>query len=989
MACFTRFRSHLTWCALVLCTFPHWLAAQSEYPLRVEILEQPPAPAYNHADSPVPSLRKTSGTEVFILDSATVRDCEVLAGEFLQDFVPSSLNLYVGPLGGNTLPFSFGPYDDAYYHGFGNLYTVKNVSPHAELPADEVTLHSIVWPHAGGTALYTNLIVGEPDSFEVIIYAHITNNWGPSNLAPCLPLSPNAIASTEIYRQSFTIEDLRQPMHPHELILDAPLVMPTDSFWIYIRTNSYGVDDTLAPALVDASRYSVVGPSLICGTKAHSYLGLFRKEAQDGYFATQRLSTISYRGVGACPSDFVHSEFLLFPKLDVQHVPEPIVFPSIGVDTDTVMCGVGNVTFAADDPGVAYVVEWSLDNLDYSHIGLQSPPIWVGIGDTAVVWARVKLAAEGPKRSASVRFRAISDSTLCAPYAPDSVSPPLAPAHVEIFLDANRDSLQDILVIDSLNQTTRFYLHSGNWDANGLPIYELTTADLPYVAGSTWKVVDVDGNGYLDLVMHYADSVRVFLNDALIGKTSSGPGFFAEGTTALCIQNPLLNATATAKQVVITDITADGRPDLGYVAPGSTAALKKVARLSNTGSGACALAVGFCGTAVTLFEVNAQYTPLLRPFDYDNDGDADLLVLLYDPAQPQLSEHALQLYRNDAGSYTLLPNPGFSAVSHLGFASIFDFDGDGLLDVLTGSTGTLPNRLHRNQGNGTFADVSAQWSTKTAVGNYALAQIVDVDNDGRPDVYWHGTAATDTARLLRNTPQGFLEVTNTAFSQTAPLGTTATWGDIDNNGYQDAYVYRKGAAQPALALLNNMQASNRRHLRIQLQSCAPNTDAAGARVVVTAPNLPMQTQIYGQSPGNSPQAPHTLHFGMGSATTAQVNVYWPGMATPVQYSLNTNQMVRIVQDPGCCTLLNTQVAQDGSPSARLFPNPSTGLLNVALSTPSHAVLTLFSANGQQVLQETVKGSVHRVITTGLVPGIYLATLQGPQLPLQTFKIVLE
>ena len=145
--------------------------------------------------------------------------------------------------------------------------------------------------------------------------------------------------------------------------------------------------------------------------------------------------------------------------------------------------------------------------------------------------------------------------------------------------------------------------------------------------------------------------------------------------------------------------------------------------------------------------------------DYDNDGDQDLFVG---------GLHRNFLYRNDGGSEFVdvtesagiaADDPEFGPLWAIAGAW-FDYDRDGWLDLfvvnyLSWEPGAdpvcdaagardychpkhyrgTPNRLYRNNGDGTFADVSASAGIRARVGKGMGASILDFDRDGWVDVF--------------------------------------------------------------------------------------------------------------------------------------------------------------------------------------------------------------------------------------------------------------
>ena len=140
---------------------------------------------------------------------------------------------------------------------------------------------------------------------------------------------------------------------------------------------------------------------------------------------------------------------------------------------------------------------------------------------------------------------------------------------------------------------------------------------------------------------------------------------------------------------------------------------------------------------------------------------------------------------------------GLDLTSHAGGCIMEDFDGDGLLDIMVTSSGpTDQMHLFHNNGNGTFADVTAQAGLLGETGGLNLV-LTDYNNDGRPDVLilrggWWGKYGHYPMSLLRNNGNGtFDDVTAAAGLMTAAPTQTAAWADFDNDGFLDLFVGRE------------------------------------------------------------------------------------------------------------------------------------------------------------------------------------------------------
>ena len=124
--------------------------------------------------------------------------------------------------------------------------------------------------------------------------------------------------------------------------------------------------------------------------------------------------------------------------------------------------------------------------------------------------------------------------------------------------------------------------------------------------------------------------------------------------------------------------------------------------------------------------------------------------------------------------------------------AIFDYNGDGKPDILfVNGKDFEPHgkktlcALYRNNGNGTFTDVTA--GSGLDVEMYGIGvSTADYDNDGREDIY---ITALDGDHLFHNEGNGkFRDVTQEAGIHNASFGTSAAWLDYDRDGKPDLFV---------------------------------------------------------------------------------------------------------------------------------------------------------------------------------------------------------
>ncbi|MFI5078864.1 MAG: FG-GAP repeat domain-containing protein, partial [Vicinamibacteria bacterium] len=242
---------------------------------------------------------------------------------------------------------------------------------------------------------------------------------------------------------------------------------------------------------------------------------------------------------------------------------------------------------------------------------------------------------------------------------------------------------------------------------------------LPETMGSGAAFVDVDGDGDQDLIVvsgvwtSGTSYARLFKND--------GRGRFAEATAGSGLEPPSRPAAASAPEpeygmgIAAGDYDNDGAPDVLLTAVGGSRLFR------NLGGGKFADVTARAGLGGRrAFSTSAMW------FDYDKDGRLDLLICNYVQWTPQgdvfcsidgktksyCTPEAYRgstswLYRNkgDGTFDDVTAKAGFFDVTSKSLGvTLLDYDQDGWPDVFVAND-TQPNKLYRNNGNGTFAEL--------------------------------------------------------------------------------------------------------------------------------------------------------------------------------------------------------------------------------------------------------------------------------------------
>jgi len=120
-------------------------------------------------------------------------------------------------------------------------------------------------------------------------------------------------------------------------------------------------------------------------------------------------------------------------------------------------------------------------------------------------------------------------------------------------------------------------------------------------------------------------------------------------------------------------------------------------------------------------------------------------------------------------------------------AAWFDYNNDGFLDLYV-TQGYGNNALYRNNGDGTFEDVASALGATDSENIGAGVAVADYNNDGWADLF---LANANEDILLQNlNGEGFKDVTQDVGITDNQLGrgTSASWGDFNNDGFLDLYV---------------------------------------------------------------------------------------------------------------------------------------------------------------------------------------------------------
>lgn len=284
--------------------------------------------------------------------------------------------------------------------------------------------------------------------------------------------------------------------------------------------------------------------------------------------------------------------------------------------------------------------------------------------------------------------------------------------------------------------------------------------------------------------------------------------------------------------------------------------------------------------------------------DYDDDGFTDIFVA-NDGMQQFL------FHNNGNGTFSERGLESGAALSEdgrrlSGMGVVFqDYDNDGRPDIIVTELPREIYGVYHNDGKGLFSYQSLQaglgeLSSGSAGWGVGLE---DFDNDGWKDLFVAQGHVLDNVEqidpslkykelpLLAMNHEGRFERTDPGTS-VAWAGRGAAFGDLNNDGWQDVVMTALGA--PPQVFLN--PGGKQHWIVLKLRGTRSNRDGLGARVRVNG-----QTRFATTSGSYLSASDKRLHFGLGSATSAKIEVAWPSGTRQSLNDVHADQFLEVVE----------------------------------------------------------------------------------------------
>ena len=523
------------------------------------------------------------------------------------------------------------------------------------------------------------------------------------------------------------------------------------------------------------------------------------------------------------------------------------------------------------------------------------------------------------------------DNTHFAP--PDEFALTNADYDIEVA-DLDTDNKPDVAAQVAISNRTVFFINSHL--SGSITTGSLTAAGSTANTATNPKLLDVDGNGFIDLV-----------STSTMYQNNSSPGLITFG--------PQLSLGIGAANITYSDFNRDGKIDLTG-ANGGSAQLLLMENRSTTGALVVPGTFGSFSTEFTIAKPAAGGG--IASADFDADGLPDVVVT--NPGSDNLSifpnANATRVNSATFGVRIDIPtgdNPGRVYTG--------DFDDDNRLDLLIyHGTGTNPTLLSVFQNQSTPGNFSFNRIDLTNPSAATVATIADLDGDGKPEIITTSETGNRFSIFKNIHPGGALSASSFAApfntTVTAPRGLTT--GDLNLDGKPEIILTR---AAGFLLVYQNLIANP------TITSFLPASGPVGTQVVITGTNFSPTTT------DNSIQFNGITAYVVSSTSTTITTIVPPGATTgPISVTVNNNTATsasNFTVTPFICPPVARQ-GGDLDVSFDPFVQSPVSFTAVELQSTGQSIVaaplvTINGSNYQGLLRFNTNGSLDNSFTTPL------------------------
>ena len=305
--------------------------------------------------------------------------------------------------------------------------------------------------------------------------------------------------------------------------------------------------------------------------------------------------------------------------------------------------------------------------------------------------------------------------------------------------------------------------------------------------------------------------------------------------------------------------------------------------------------------------MRGSYGLTAAAYDVDDDGWPDILVACDSTPSMVLMNNHDGTFREEALLRGLALSDDGREMAGMG-VGVADYDCDGRLDVVRTHYMNQATGLYRNTGRGEYEDVTnrAGLIHERRFVSWGVGML-DLDNDGNPDIFLvTGQVYPELEAVNPKYPRKgprilFRNLGNGTFSEVPEedqpdlaarhVSRGCAFGDFDNDGDLDILIMNQN--EPPTLLRNDAPRENH-WIKIRLHGTRSNRSALGARVTVRSGSKVQVQELMSQTSYVSSNDPR-LHFGLGAAVVADVEVRWPMGSVEQHKDVPVDRLITMVE----------------------------------------------------------------------------------------------
>jgi hypothetical protein len=509
-----------------------------------------------------------------------------------------------------------------------------------------------------------------------------------------------------------------------------------------------------------------------------------------------------------------------------------------------------------------------------------------------------------------------------------------------VFLDVNNDGWLDIFLANN-NTPSKLWINN-----NGTGFTESSAAWGVNITSPTRGIsaADFNNDGFIDVMIgNWQTPIMLFKNTgtAFINySTDAGVAFMSYGGSINWI-----------------DYNKDGKIDVLFANDGMPPRYNYFFRNDNL--------LSFTNIAYSIGLIDSSSTLCLAAADYNNDGYPDLFLGTQSNPGSLLTG---MLYKNNGnGTFSNVTSAsGITTDFYTWGVEWGDFNNDGFLDLYLAST-TGFNQLYKNNGNGTFTEVSSSMGLVDNGQSYSCGW-ADIDNDGDLDLYV-AKGQTYADKMYRNDGTTFTDISTAAGMGELRHSSCVSWGDYNNDGFLDLYLNNNGTEN---RLYRNSGNSNK-WLILRLNGVNSNRSAIGTRVRIKTGTLNQIREVEGGSGGKGMNS-LPIEFGIGTASIIDsLIIKWPSGLEQKFANVTPNIIYNITEGQPIGVNNNNSIIPDKYSLSQNYPNPFNSMTNVKwqMINECEAKIVIFDLLGKEVIT---------LVNEKLKPGTYQVLFDASQLP---------